>query len=255
MCKAEHSELVQVMLRNLQPVLYRTIGAVKSEHKNTGKLRASTPIESNSLEDYDVDVFLVATKILSTISRLRQANVFIKNYPKEKKGSETTYTKYDGIQYHYGFFISTVVSISDLSLILVNNVFRLGNPEKHCRMDIISKNEWIRDTKVLKRLEELNKIIKPYRDDRNQLLHRGRMPDLPNSSEGSSLDCISFFNSISQYKSDFVPSELSDKLWKTEQPKISKCLQTTIIKLDDAITLFFDQILPYYTATRARIEN
>ena len=255
MKKADNSELIRIMLDNLQPVLHDSLKVIRSEYEKTGKLRASSPIERNPIEIYDIEVFQAASSISSAISRLWQANTYIENYPGDMNGQETAHTQYDWVQYHYAFYISTVVSISDLSLILVNCVFRLGNPQRQCRREIILKNEWIRETEIPKRFRELDRIIRPYREVRNHLLHRGRMPKPPNNSEGSLLDYISFYNTLLQSKSDVIPPELINRAWEKERPQISKLLQTDIGKLNAFIKVFFDELLPYYNAMRIKIDR
>ncbi|MDO9028651.1 MAG: Cthe_2314 family HEPN domain-containing protein [Candidatus Roizmanbacteria bacterium] len=252
---AHNSELIRIVLDNLQPVLDSSLNVIQSEYEKTGKLRTSSPIERTPVEIYDIEVFQAASSIASAISRLWQAKTYIENYPGDMNGKGTAHTQYDWIQYHYAFFISTVVSISDLALILVNYVFRLGNPPKHCRQEIILKNEWVRETEISKRFGELDKLIRPYREFRNQLLHRGRMPKLPNNSEDSLLDYISFYNVLLQSKPDVIPPELVNKAWQKERPQISKLLQVDIRKLNVSINAFFNELLPYYKAIRIKLDS
>ena len=242
--------LLQMVLDNLKPVLDGSLDAIRKGYEQTGKLRASIPPERTSLEIYDIEVFQSLSAVESAISRLRQGITYVENYPGDIKGHETVHTQYDWSQYHYAFFVSTVVSIPDLLLMLINSVFALGNPERYCKRDIILKNKWIRDTELPGRFKELENVVHPYRESRNRLIHRGRMPNLPTNSEDSLLDYLSFFNVLLQAKMDIISPELIHEAWQNELPKLTIHLASKVEEINSSVVSVLDALLLHYSAIR-----
>ncbi len=247
-----NKELLEVVLDNLKTVLDSSLEAIQSGYEETGKFRAVSPLKRSSVEIYDIEVFRSASALESAIYRLRQNITYIENYTGDIDGHDTVLTQYDWIQYHYSFFVTTLVSIPDLLFILVNAIFELGNPERHCKRDIILKNAWIRETEIPRKIHDLESIVKPYRKPRNLLIHRGRMPDLPCNSDNSLLDYLSFYNVPLKARSDFMSPELLRAAWEHERPKIRVCLLSEAERIDASVTSVFDALLPYYLTVRGK---
>lgn len=151
---------LETLLDNLKVVLHSSIEAIRESHDKAGKLRSDSTAERTSVEIYDIEVFRSASAVTSAIDRLHQSIAYIDNYPGGINGCEALHTQYDWTQYHYSFFIAIFVSIPDLLLITINSIFKLGNPPRNCKRDIILNNIWIKETDIPKRLRDLESIVK-----------------------------------------------------------------------------------------------
>ena len=244
--------LLEIVLDNLHTVLGSSIEAIRKGYEETHKFQAVTPLERTPIEIYDIEVFRSAAAVASTIERLRQNIIYMEKYPGSTGGDGAADTQYDWIQYHYGFFLANLVSIPDLLLIAINSVFDLGIPHRHCKSYIILKNAWVKETDIPQRIGDLESIVKPYREPRNMLVHRGRMPDLPQTSEVSLLDYLSFYNIPMKVKGDFVPFDLLAKAWELELPKIREFLLSRVEEINACVESVFDALLPYYLGVRGK---
>lgn len=255
MTTKRNRELLKIVLDNLQTVLDSSLKAIRTGYDETGKFVATTPLERTSVEIYDIEVFRSAAAVTSTIDRLQQNIKYLENYPGDICENGSAHTQYDWVQYHYSFFLANFVSIPDLLLITINSIFNLGNPQRNCKHHIILKNAWVKETDIPKKMSEVESIVKPYREPRNVLIHRGRMPDLPQNAENSILHYLSFFNIPLKAKDDFMPSDLLTKAWELELPRIKYSLLSEVGRINEAVKSVFEALLPYYLAARGKYTN
>jgi hypothetical protein len=245
-------ELLEIVRDNLKIVLTSSLKAIEKGYEETGKFYAATPLERTSIEIYDIAVFKSAAAVTSTIDRLRQNIKYLENYPGDIANNDSVHTQYDWVQYHYSFFLANFVSIPDLLLITINSIFNLGNPQRNCKRHIILKNAWVKETNIPQKMDEVESIVKPYRESRNILIHQGKMPDMPQNSEGSILHYLSFYNIPIKVKNDFMSSDLLTKAWEHELPKIKYFLLSKVGRIDEAVRSMFEALLPYYLAVREK---
>ena len=78
----------------------------------------------------------------------------------------------DSIVYHIESHLIRITMVADRSLQLVNFMFRLGLPERECRMSTVAKNQHVLRTPVAESLKSLDKLLNSYREQRNIVVHR-----------------------------------------------------------------------------------
>jgi hypothetical protein len=252
MTTKRNRELLEIVLDNLKTVLASSLKAIEIGYEETGKFYAAAPLERTSVEIYDIEVFRSAAAVTSTIDRLRQNIKYLENYPGDIGENDSVHTQYDWVQYHYSFFLANFVSIPDLLLITINSIFNLGNPQRNCKRQIILKNAWVKESDIPKKISEVESIVKPYREPRNVLIHRGKMPNLPQNSENSILNHLSFFNIPLKAKDDFMTSDLLTKAWELELPKIKNFLLSEVGRINESVKSVFEALLTYYLAVRGK---
>lgn len=165
-------------------------------------------------------------RIKECFATLEQARVYLSSYRTNKRYKEAGIGRSHYINYHYFNYAITAVRIMDVALILTNNTFRLGNPDKLCRIENIAENSWVRSTGVAKLLKKLNSIVEPWREPRNLFVHRGQTLDTKLlylleaydllSERGESISGISPTDTKSWYQLEV--SRISKEFEQTEKP-------------------------------------
>lgn len=243
--KEFHSHpFIKKITENLQPLLDSSADKLTKLAKE-GKLRNKEKAELSEHEWYDYAVFSHASSLLSGMERLQQTENFISNFPRPRSYEKKGINQYTWIEYHYSYYLATLVSLFDISLILTNFVFRLGNRERDCKYDLIKNNSWVRQTSVQKTLAELNQVIKPHRDGRNLHLHRGQMPDIATTMNLEELDMLKLF-SLVQMHEPIVDQEIIDWAYKGATKEIIERLQAERYNVHKVIWQFFDDLSPTY---------
>jgi len=155
------------------------------------------------------------------------------------------------INYHYVKYAITVVTIMDVSLILTNDTFRLGNPERLCHPDNIIRNSWVISSNVDKALNKLSRIVEPWREPRNLFIHRGWdiYRELLTALEAYELTREKGMLNI------MVSSRRVKSLYKSELSKIFKEFDQVETPLFDAVIELLSRLLPIYKSWRKKLQT
>lgn len=248
---------INKITKNLQPLLKSSADKLTKIAKE-GKIRSKEKAKLWEHEWYDYAVFTHASSLLSGIERLQQTENFIGNFPRPRSYEKKGINQYTWIEYHYSYYLATLVSLHDISLILTNFVFRLGNRERDCKVDLIMNNSWVSQTSVKKTLADLDKLIKPYRESRNLHLHRGQMPDIASTMNLEELDMLRLYSFI-QMQEPIINQEIIDWAYKGAIKEIVERLQAERYNVHKVIWQFFDDLSPTYekesTALRKELND
>jgi len=201
--------LMKNVLENVQPTLDRAVKRLKRVAKK-GKIRAESEGAITEGQRYQVDVFQRSNALLDCVYQLEDILKFIKRFPSPRTYEKEGISQYRWIEYHYSFFVVTLVSMQDTALILVNAVFRLGNPEKSCRAELIKKNEWVKNSGVNKSLDKLEDVVSPHRPVRNSYIHRRMAPELYKIFGSNLLDHLALHSFINLHHDPIVDKGLMD---------------------------------------------
>lgn len=117
--------LMKRVFENVKPTFDRSAERLKKAALK-GKIRAESEEAITESQSYQFDVFKRANAVLDCVYQLEDIRKFIKRFPSPRTYEKEGISQYRWIEYHYSFFVVTLVSMRDTSLILVNAVFRLG---------------------------------------------------------------------------------------------------------------------------------
>lgn len=240
--------LPEVVLSNLSPFLESVAQDLGNHIKKTGNVRIVNP-KNSALEHqaYDISVFHAIVAILNSIETLRRVQKFIKNFPSPNKYKKDGISYFMWIEYHYVYFIITLVGILDMALILTNEVFRLGYQEEDCKFGLVTNNLWIKNTPVKKALEKLNKVIKPHKTPRNLYVHRGQSPRIDLLIKSEFYDLLKFITSTELLTNkSLLNKKISDFGYRNESKKIINYLEEEISKIIQAVSDLFDSLHKKY---------
>lgn len=143
-----------------------------------GKLHNARELEHEPPEQYFFMVYNKSIAIFNALERLSLSYHLIATFPNSKTSEKKGFTRDKWILYHLSFFTVTLTSLLDLCLLLTNEVFRLGMPERLCSLESITKNCWILPTDIPKALRALNKSLAEHQKRRNLHVHQGKVPDI-----------------------------------------------------------------------------
>ena len=197
-------------------------------------------------ERYDWEVFTQLSSIYSVIERLEFSQNYIRTFPQSHSYEKEGITQHDWIEYHYSYYVITLISLSDVALKLTNAVFRLGNRERDCKADLIKKNTWVRATPVKQALDRLDQLIQPHREGRNLHVHHGKVQDIASVMESEGLGFLKVMRFVQMHSEPIVDKEKIDLAYKGHVAEISSRLQEEEKRIQDALWILFDTLLPVY---------
>jgi hypothetical protein len=216
-----------------------------------GKLLKGEPYSPSELERYAFSLMKQKQRLWYCFNALEHARVYMKHFRTNKWYREAGIVQSNYINYHYTKYAITVVTIMDVCLILTNDTFRLGNPERLCHPENIIKNSWVTSSKVDKSLNKLSKIVEPWREPRNLFIHRGERlwRDRLTALEELELDKAKGMLNIK------VPLHRVKSLYKSELSEIFKEFDQVETPLFNAVIELLSKLLPVYISRREKLQT
>ncbi|MGA2140594.1 MAG: Cthe_2314 family HEPN domain-containing protein [Verrucomicrobiia bacterium] len=149
-------------------------------------------------EEYIRSVLVSAGEVVGICEQLEQAAAFLMNYRATPAAKKEGVTRYRHIIYHLEGYLVRTTTVFDRSLILANDVLRLGNPPRNCRRNVILNNSYVKGTVVAESLTLMEKAIDRFKPTRNLVSHRAGYSD-------AELHRLGIFYFVVQAKSAVVP--------------------------------------------------
>ncbi len=128
-------------------------------------------------EHHSINTFRGMIAIISTFERISHTLYYITDFRSSKKRMSAKINHHTWMEYHLSHYLSSVASIPDLCLILINYVYALGTPFQQCKEPVIIGNGNV-SINVKDSYKALCKTLKDSRDLRNRDLHRAERPDI-----------------------------------------------------------------------------
>jgi len=215
------------------------------------ELLGGKPYSPSELEKYSFAVMGWIHRIGNCFKALEHTRVYMRHFRSNKWYREAGIVQANYINYHYIKYATTVVTIVDVCLILTNDTFRLGNPERLCYPENIIKNSWVTSSNVDKSLNKLSKIVEAWREPRNLFIHRGYeiYREVLTALEG--LELAREKGGLKQK----LPPQKIKSLYKLELSKIFNEFDEVETPLFDAVTELLSRLLPVYTSWRKKLQK
>ncbi len=213
------------------------------------ELLGGKPYSPSELEKYSFAVMGWIHRISNCFKALEHTRVYMQHFRTNKWYREAGIVKGNYINYHYTKYAITVVTIVDVCVILTNDTFRLGNPERLCYLENIIRNSWVASSKVDKALKKLSRIVEPWREPRNLFIHRGweLYREVLTALEGYEL------TREKGMLDKIVPSHRIRFLYKSELSKIFKEFDEVEAPLFSAVIELLSKLLPVYISWRKKL--
>ena len=235
--KILHHELAEENIKDVLPYMEKLLGG-----------KSYSPSE---LEKYSFSVMGWLQRLRNCFKDLEHTKVYMSHFRSNKWYKEAEIVQGNYINYHYIKYAITVVTIMDVSLILTNDTFRLGNPERLCHPDNIIRNSWVISSKVDKSLNKLSKTVEPWREPRNLFIHRGYeiYRDVLTALEG-----LEFMHEKGELKQK-LPSRKVKSLYQSELSKIFSEFDEVETPLFNAVIELLSKLLPVYISWRKKLKT
>ena len=156
----------EILLNKIKPILQKLI-------TNGGEDYSINQSDLTDKEKYIYEVTQQIIQLDDIFNQLELSITFLSNFRSTDKLKIKDITRADHIKYHIENYIIRIVGTYDRSLILTNEVFRLGNIPRNCTQNIILQNTKIKDTATFTILKEIEKFVQNFREERNLIIHRG----------------------------------------------------------------------------------
>lgn len=243
----EHA-LLREPLDRVRPVLLAAVKKSECRPNRSGNIRFKLEMPTHLL--YDSDVFQAASALHEDLMRLEDVRHFLRLMPTTKKFAELKMSEQRWVDYHFSYHMILLSSVLDLSLLLTNVVFRLGNPERLCTLDNIKNNKYVANTAVRKAIDNLERMVKPHKEKRNLFVHRGKRPDPSQASGSDSYDMLTFIgstNSLAAKVSEpFADPKFINRAFRSEIGLLISALEKDTLEVTKAVGPLFDSLLPFY---------
>jgi hypothetical protein len=143
-------------------------------------------------------------------------------------------TRLDYIIYHLENHLIRTGMLLDRTLQFVNVIFHLGLPERECCLSTVADNHHVLATPVGTVIKELDNIIKPYRAQRNVVVHRRRYSD-------GALEPIEIFYVLQKSSDDliddyfFLMKHMTDKVVAAKKVELNHFNELAFSKIDQLL--------------------
>ena len=241
--------LMKAVLDRIRPLLDEVIPKLKNAAKN-GEIHGPyrDPVQMTEEQTYHQSVFSKASAVLDCLYQTHDILKFIRRFPSPRTYEKEGISQYRWLEYHYSFYVITLVSLYDTALILVNAIFRLGNPDKICRHRLIVENEWVRNSGVDTTLSRLDSLVRPHRTKRNLYIHRRTAPELGRAFSSEYLDDLKLISLANLFGAQRADRDSIGLVFTAETKEVIRQLDEEILQVEDALRILFDSLLPVHRA-------
>ncbi len=247
---AGHS-ITGLLLENLKPMLGEA-GNALTKLAEEGEIRNREQVTLSEKEFYDYDVFRRFSKVIGAFERLEASQRIIEKAPRSSWES-AGFDRHTWIEYHYSYYVLTLVSIADIATLLTNAVFRLGNRERDCKADIVIKNWWVTQTPAKGALEELSKLVNPHKAGRNIHVHRGELQSIAEVMGSEMLDRLELVSSAQRFGKPVADPVILDRAYEAEIQKIAGTLSQERSEICGSVVQLLDALFAVYAVKSAAL--
>ena len=140
----------------------------------------------NSYVEYNSNVHSSFSRIVETLDDLRATQIFLRQYPYPKTLGKNKISRSTYAIYHIEMYFLKTASLRDKLAILINDVYRLGLPEKRVSVDLLSEMSQLKKAECILLLKTFSKSLNGIASQRNLIAHRTKYDD----QEISEIKCM-----------------------------------------------------------------
>lgn len=202
-------------------------------------------------EKYVHDILNTMRAINSTYEQLSFVPVFIRNYPDIEEYSKAGITRLGYLRYHIENHILKMSTLLDQSVILINQVFRLGIPSRDTSVRQLKTNLHTKSSDSVKLVADFDKTIRDIKHLRNKIIHKGEFHD----GDFHQLEVFEMINSVAY---DLMDSD--DELYSNrtqDENEETKVTMTSgmIEKIEEYVVAVTEQMIDSHSGAGREIER
>ncbi len=253
---AEHP-LIAKLLEAIKPITLAAVDKIGERIEKDQVARLSEgALTLPEGQHYDVIVFKRSSALINALETISEVQHFIQFLPPASELRKLRISQERWVDYHYSYHLIIMAGLVDLALLLTNDIFRIGHPEKLCSPRAIKENYWVRQTSVVHAIEMLERITQSHRDSRNLFVHRGIKPDVTKATSSELYDLMTFVaqaNALTQ--GQIGTDELFDQGFKLEIEKLNTRMRNDGNNASEGVHALFDALLPVYETQATKLKT
>jgi len=219
-------------------------------------LRSKVRSKMEDSKWYRYEVFQKLSGLFSVLDRIVHAHSFLQVFPMPRTYEKRCEITQDiWINYHFLYYIFSVVSLFDCILILTNAVFRIGLRDRDCKRNAIIKNYWVRRIEFDLTLKKFEPISDKYKGIRNMQLHRGKGKNVADIAKSDTLALLNRASFLQLHGDKIFPQNIIDLRYKGEVNDIIKLIDTEVKEINDLINKIFSNLHIQYIKQRKPLKN
>jgi len=188
---AEHP-LMARLFADIQPLAKAGLDRIRESIRKEGGPRVKGSAQLREREHYALTSFRRISILTTAFDVLEMIEQFIRWLPPQKRFRELRISQERWLDYHYSYFLVIMSGLVDLSGLAINEILRLGIPEKSCRYQDIEANYWTRRYKISEPFRKLYTDTQKHRERRNSFVHHGEKPDISEVIESKDYETLTF---------------------------------------------------------------
>lgn len=194
---------------------------------------------------YHFRVFEYAGAFYEALKRIHDVPLFARRGFSLQWMSKTKVTPQDWFVYNYANYRVIAYGIFDTALLMVNDVLNLKVEPKKVKLEFIKKTE-IANNGLLPSLENLDKVIQKYRDERNRYVHRSTRPEVEFVDTLAAYELLKEAKEQGLYKGDVPERKKAQRYYEEERDKQVAKMQKETEEISAAVIEFLDVLNPLY---------
>ena len=229
--KLKDEKLFKQVFEIVTPLAQRSVQEI-------GGLNSPYIYESKA-EQYAHLVFLHLVRIMESLEQLEFIPVFLKRFPARAYYEKNGISRPKFIDYHLRNFYIKRTTISDQCVLLINELYELGNDPKTANFQLLKKNRYTKSTQALALIQEYEKIISDSKRTRNLIVHRGEFYD----KAVSEMEMIQIVHDAAPIPDtrEITKEEVTTFIQNSLQDKLPE-LETNIEATHEFLEAFFDEL-------------
>ena len=242
--------LVALLIEDVKPLVKAGLeSSVRGLFEKGRGARDASSLELPELEYYYLMSYKKISNLVSAIDTLERIEHFVRWLPPQRRFRELRLSQERWLDYHYSYHLVVMSSLVDLALLAINEVLRLGIPEKSCKYKDIEANYWVRRHKLSDALKTLDSQTQKHRSRRNSFVHHGERPDLAEIIESEDYDVLTLVagaNAMS--RQPLAGATLFNEAFKTEIERLVTVMQRERRSAARSVKTLFGALQPVYEA-------
>jgi len=198
---------------------------------------------------YHLYVFQYASALFEAIKRLNDISIFIDQNPSLTLLENKNVAAQEWFVYHFANYRVVATGVFDTSLLVTNDVMRLGFEPKNCRKKDVLGHPKVIERGIAPSLTRLDELIEKHREERHKYVHRSERPDLDFVDNLNAYRFLKEAKDKGLYKGQLPKHTTAHLYFFQQRDKKSAELRAETIKICKAIAELLDALNPIYTET------
>ena len=227
------------------------IEKLRQEEGSQFLFRRGGVVISSAMQQYQYNSYYWCARLVSIFDRLAWIRGMTSRSVHTRKNEKRSVLLQEWTLYNYEHYTVLYQTILEVSLLLANEVFNLGNPYRKCSYSTVCDNTHINSTGVHRILEKLKDTTEKHHEGKNLLVHQGEQIKPPlDPGLFDSAEVVSMVVKLGMAAGTEV--ELAAEfVTKHSRKELIRIMKNECAEIESQVAELFSALLPYYHKFRA----